>query len=109
MNEINLPWPLELIWIIFLLNKFGSKDSFRNLINSKLFWQIIIRQKLFQTKNDKEMFQCLEKDFVKPEIDIRVPKKLRKMILSCWESQIESSSSHKLQTEFLEKLKDIQK
>ena len=72
-----------------------------------LFWQIVIRQKLFQTKNDKKMFQCLVKDFVKPEIDVRVPKKLRKMILSCWESQIEPSSSHKLQAEFVEKLKDM--
>lgn len=52
-----------------------------------LYWQMLFRQKIFQTPTDKKLFKSLISDFVRPDIPEEVPKNLKKLILACWETQ----------------------
>ena len=51
-----------------------------------LFWQMLIRQKPFQTPGDKKLIKCLIKEFAQPEFSDGIPKNLKKIISSCWEA-----------------------
>ena len=58
-----------------------------------LLWQILIRQKPFTTVADKKLIRCIIREFAQPHFSERVPKILKKIITSCFETSIKYQAS----------------